>query len=95
MQAMQILRPRPCCIKISIKTMCYKLLLATMLSHVVANFNLSPKLQRRHLIYRDFYKPNGARLPLPARVTTGAAPVRSTTVVGSMPQEPPSRIRST
>lgn len=81
--------------KISIKTISYKLRSGMMLRHVVANFNLSPKLQRRDLIFRDFYNPNGTRLPFPARVTSGAAPVRSTTVVGSIPQEPPSRIRST
>ena len=95
MRGMEILCSSPCHMKISIKTISYKFQLGMILHQVGTNFNLSPKLQRKDLIFRDFYNPNGARLPFPARVTSGAAPVRSTTVVGSMPQEPPSRIRST
>ena len=47
------------------------------------------------LIRHGLHSPSAARLPFPARMTRGASPVRSTTVVGTIPHEPQSSTRST
>ena len=51
-------------------------------------------LDERWNIHADYSKVKADKSPRPARSSVGGIPVRSTTVVGSVPQYPPSRISS-